>query len=148
MCPNEERARVCVHMRARHWLVEFSSNVVTRAEHLVDVQSKCHCDQCGAVGVAFHICLWRRIDATPLRRILTGNRREHCHCLRHALQHVGNASVISKSCTHSFHSVDVSNVVLADQAWLKWITIILINIDGNYPAEPPASPIFSAMFRF
>lgn len=53
-----------------HWLVWFSSNVVTRAGHLVGVQSKCHRDQCWAVGVAFHICLWRFIDLECLKWIL------------------------------------------------------------------------------
>lgn len=55
-----------------HWLVWFSSNVVTRARHLVGVQSKCHCDQCWAVGVAFHIRLWHSIDVECLKWILTG----------------------------------------------------------------------------
>lgn len=35
---------------------------MTRAGHLVGVQSKCHPDQWRAVGVAFHICLRSSID--------------------------------------------------------------------------------------
>lgn len=63
--------RLCVCVCVCHWLVWFSSNVVTRAGHLVGVKSKCHRDQCRAVGVAFHICLWRFIDVGCLKWILT-----------------------------------------------------------------------------
>ena len=62
---------VCMCVCVCHWLVWFSSNVVTRAGHLVGVKSKCHRDQCRAVGVAFHICLWRFIDVGCLKWILT-----------------------------------------------------------------------------
>lgn len=62
---------VCVMGGVCHWLVWFSSNVVTRAGHLVGVQSKCHRDQCWAVGVAFHIRLWHFIDVECLKWILT-----------------------------------------------------------------------------
>lgn len=64
---HEKRVCACVC----HWLVWFSSNVVTRAGHLVGVQSKCHRDQCWAVGVAFHIRLWHSIDVECLKWILT-----------------------------------------------------------------------------
>jgi len=63
--------RVCVCVCVSLIGVIFSSNVVTRAGHLGGVQSKCHRDQCRAVGVASQIGLRGSIDVERSKWILT-----------------------------------------------------------------------------